>query len=73
MNKKEMFEKYKEIIRYGKEFEAMLNKYMNKIEDMTSEEKQLILANLTSEEEVELDDLDDEFSELSENLIHLLL
>lgn len=46
---------------------------MNKIEDMTSEEKQLILANLTSEEEVELDDLDDEFSELSENLIHLLL
>lgn len=73
MNKKEMFEEYKEIIRYGKEFEAMLNKYMNKIEDMTSEEKQLILANLTSEEEVELDDLDDEFSELSENLIHLLL
>ena len=73
MNKKEMFEKYKEIIRYGKEFEAMWNKYMNKIEDMTSEEKQLILANLTSEEEVELDDLDDEFSELSENLIHLLL
>lgn len=68
-----MFEEYKEIIRYGKEFEAMLNKYMNKIEDMTSEEKQLILANLTSEEEVELDDLDDEFSELSENLIHLLL
>lgn len=56
-----------------KEFEAMLNKYMNKIEDMTSEEKQLILANLTSEEEVELDDLDNEFSELSENLIHLLL
>lgn len=73
MNKKEMFEEYKEIIRYGKEFEAMLNKYMSKIEDMTSEEKQLILANLTSEEEVELDDLDDEFSELSENLIHLLL
>lgn len=66
MNKKEMFEEYKEIIRYGKEFEAMLNKYMSKIEDMTSEEKQLILANLTSEEEVELDDLDDEFSELSE-------
>lgn len=54
MNKKEMFEEYKEIIRYGKEFEAMLNKYMNKIEDMTSEEKQLILANLTSEEEVVL-------------------
>ena len=73
MNKKRCFEEYKEIIRYVKEFEAMLNKYMNKIEDMTSEEKQLILANLTSEEEVELDDLDDEFSELSENLIHLLL
>ena len=73
MNKEIFFEEYKEIIRHGEEFKEILNNFMNRINDMTSEEKQLMLANLTSEEETELDDLDDEFFELSENLIHLLL